>query len=513
MPHYNSNDFVTEGNRANFSRCPKERYDLTTGTAWWERPEWAADGSGKIVAPLRAICDLHSALAGQTTRTNRGGAVTFGPDGIHLTMLSPIGARLVEGGAMLLDATISDTMIAALRAAAARFQVTEPVKAGKERTAEQPEQLALREVEAAPTAPTRRRKRVGKCGTDQPKTHTVIRPRGIDLLDIQVDQHCKVLHVTGIAYSRGLRGAPNYNRRMTRSQRHFGALRESGRMSGRRLANLTSKCFIPQEERDPTRTPADTGWWGAHDRAHNRWIGHDLIIHSLPWRSHDALQAAWDQVRAFDPRLPPTPPESFAAEVVGADLIQAIGRSRAIYASSSDPIRVTILARMPGELTALLERAGLPVCESRDNPLLERAQTHHDIAPALMRLLHRFARERRSPTIQALAEGVRAEGMRVSTETLMEFCRLLVPPETRGPKKLGYGGALVRRYIVALMGWMRRARLALEARAETAVRAVDDDLRGLVRRTLIGLGGWLGWDPIGATSAHSAAGPPLPCPT
>lgn len=496
----------------------KERYDLSSGTAWWERPEWSSDGSGRIVAPLRAICDLHSALSGHTTRTNRGGAVTFAPEGIRLTMLSPIGTRLVEGDAILLDATISDTMIAALRAAAARFQVVERVpEAGKEKAAGQPEQMQLEGVEAAPARPEKSTPANSagqrKSGRDETKTRTVSRPRGIDLLDIEIVQHIRVLHVAGIAYSRGLRGAPNYDRRMTRSQRHFCAIREAQRLSGRRSAILTSKCFVPRDEQDPMRTPADTGWWGAHDRAHNRWVGHDLIIHSLPWRSQDALQAEWDQVRAFDPRRPAEPPASFAAEVVGADLVQAIGRARAIYADPADPIRVTIMARVPAELAALLERAGLAIVETRKNPLFHGKRTHYDLAQPLLRLLEKMKAERNSPSIGALAAGLRAQRLRFSTETLTEFCRLLVTPDSRGAKKLGYGVPLVNRYLAALLAWMRRARLTLERKAESAAKTVHEDLRGLVRRCLIGLGGWMGWDPRSAAQgAATAVGPPLPSP-
>lgn len=488
----------------------EERYDLSGGTAWWERPEWAGDGSGKMIAPLRAICDLSSALSGHVTRTNRGGAVTFAPDGIRLTMLSPIGARIVEGDAILLDATVSDTMISALRAACARRTVVQRVRDAKQDEAGKPEQLQLEGVAAVSAqAPAK-----NAAENEEPETRTVIRPTHIDLLDIEVQQHVRLLHVAGIAYSRGLRGAPNYDRRMTRSQRHFCAIREAQRLSGRRSAILTSKCFVPESERDPAKTPADTGWFGAHDRAHNRWVGHDLIVHSLPWRSRDALQAAWDQVRAFDPRLPAEPPASFAAEVVGADLIQAIGRSRAIYADPADPVRVTILARVPAELAELLERAGLAIIETRRNPLFHGKQTWWDLSAPMLRVLHKMAAARRSPTIEALAEGVRAQGCRVSTETMMAFCGALVTPDERGAKKLGYKH-LVNQYIARLLAWMRQARLTIERRAEAAVKAVGEDLRGLVRRALIGLGGWLGWDPRAgktAQGAATAAGPPLLCP-
>lgn len=467
-------------------------------TAWWESARWANDGSGKLIAPLRAICDLAAALEDR-------GAVVYDDDGIHVTTLTPLGERLLAGNTILLDATISDSMVAALRASC------DPRSAGD------PGQLSLEGIAPAPDA-----KRTGSTGTKGGKREAQARqPTRIDVLDIRVKQHVEICHLAGRSYGRGLKGSDNYTNRLRKTQQHLLAMILAARAAGtlEETAFLGQKCAIDSDEfRTGLRAhgiqqrwiDTNLGWWGKDDRAHNRWAGLNIVVQSLPWRSPAALRQAWAALRAFDPRLPDGPAAACGLELVAADLVQAIGRCRAVYADPSAPRRVVIAARVPMELTELLERHGLQIGETRANPLASERSEWYDLSKPIAAVLRKMAQDGRSATVLGIAREVRTAGHRASTETILRFLDAMVPANKRGAKKLGYCH-LPRLYLAKILRWTHDMRQALDVQAEQTARAANviaQPLQGYVRKLLRAIGSWLGWDP-----APDAAGlPPVPLP-
>lgn len=479
-----------------YETLSKQRTIKRRKTAWWEQARWAGDGSGKLVAPLRAVCDLGQALQG-----GRGSAVVFGDDGIHVTTWTPLGERLIAGNAVLLDATISDSTIAALRAAC------DLDAAGTD-----PMQMSLDGILPTPAGKKARNTRA------QEEQRAVRQPTRIDVLDIQVPQHVSLMHLDGRSYGRGLRGSEGYENRLRKTRQHLLAMILAARAAGtlEQVAFLAQKCVVDSDDFrtglrahgiPKTWIEERLGWWGKHDRAHNMWAGLNIIIQSLPWRSPGALRQAWSTLRALDPTLPEEPPEGFGYETVCGDLVQAIGRARAIYADPADPIRVTIAARVPGELAQLLEQHGLTIGDTRENPLASRRTEFWDLAGLMRQALNRIAERQGSATVLAIAAEVRAAGGRVSNKTMTEFAELLIAPERRGPKKIGYA-SLTTRYQRALQRWLGLARASLERRADRVAQRDTVGLRPLVRKLLVAIGAWLGWDP----EPESTGLPPVPLP-
>ncbi len=423
--------------------------DLEHGATWaWERIRWITDDAGRetgeIDAPLRALATLRAALAGD------GVAATWGDDLVlRLTETTTLGERVCAGDTVLLDATVDDDTIAALRARAAR--------AG----------------------------------------------RKIDLLDVQVRQHASLTTLTGIGYTRGRRTDPWHAAMRSRQGLHVAAM--IGAVSAARAGNAQRKLAILTHlpiERDAAVQqaieeyggPVEIGHWGRHERARNDWSGYDLVLVGLPYPSPAVIQMRWDRLRACDPTLPTTPSPEFATRLVAADVVQAVGRSRAIYAPPADPIQVIIAANVTPELRTALGKYGLRIAEERRNPLSGRAP--RDEATVLRILIAELDRRRRdsdrdSTSRDALARACRAMGLHISTDAFDALLTSLVLPEERGGKR----HRDPTRYVLLLL---RRAREALRA-LDTAVRrtieaateGMDATLRLRVQRILEGLGDWL----------------------
>ena len=440
-----------------------EKYgdDLEHGATWaWERIRWAQDETGRetreIDAPLRALATIRAALAGD------GAAATWGDDLVlRLTETTALGERLCEGGTVLMDATISGTTIAALRARAARSS------------------------------------------------------RKIDLLEAQVRQHVEITSLTGRGYTRGRRTDPWYADMTARHGRHVAAMisAASAARAGtvrRKLAVLT---HLPMERDAAVQRaieeyggPVEIGHWGRHERAHNDWAGYDLLLAGLPYPSPVVIQMRWDRLRACDPTLPQTPPPEFAPELIAADVVQAAGRARAIYAPVDDPIRVIIAARIAPELRAALEQYGLRIAEERRNPLAGRAP--RDKAALLRHLIAAADRLHHDADITSTARDTlerscRQAGLRVSSETFRALIDGLVPPVERGGKRYRDH----TRYLLLLMHRAREALRALDTAVRRAVETVtacmDAAARPLAQRLLAGIG-----DLLGLTVPARDTGPP-----
>ena len=440
-----------------------EKYgdDLEHGATWaWERVRWVTDETGRetgeIDAPLRALATIRAALACD------GAAATWGDDLVlRLTETTSLGERVCDGDTVLLDATVDDDTIAALRARATR--------AG----------------------------------------------RKIDLLNVQVRQHASLTTLTGIGYTRGRRTDPWHAEMQSRQGLHVAAM--IGAVSAARAGNAQRKLAILTHlpvERDAAVQraieeyggPVEIGHWGRHERAHNDWSGYDLMLAGLPYPSPTVIQMRWDRLRACDPTLPQTPTPEFSAKLVAADVAQAIGRSRAILAPANGPIRVIIAAHMTPELCAELGKYGLHIAEERRNPLAGRApRDEAAMLRVLVEVLDRWRRGRhiRSTARDTLERACRHAGLHVSSETFRATLDALVPPAERGGKRyrdqLRYALLLIRRAREAL----RALDTAIHRTIEGATKGMDAASRPLAQRLLAGLGDWLG---LTATSAGT--GPP-----
>ena len=416
------------------------------GTWAWESVRWAEDeqgrDTGELDIPLRALESMRAALAGEDA------AATWTDQALHITELTALGERVCEGDTVLMDATIDDRAIPALRARAARH--------GRE----------------------------------------------IDLLDVRVEQRAALGRLAGRGYTRGLCTAPWYRAAKARNAGDvaavLGAISVAHRDGQRRWGMITHKnlALDPAVQRalEEFGGPVEIGYWGRDERAHNRWAGRNLILLGLPWPSPTTKQARWDQLRALDPTLPVHPPAEYAAELVAADVVQALGRSRAIYAPVDDPIQVIIAANVTPELRAALEKYGLHIAEERRNPLAGRVP--RDEAAVLRFLITELERWLRdgdmaSTSRDALARACRAMGLHISTDAFDRLLTQLVPPEERGGKRyrdpIRYVSLLVRRAREALRVLGTAGRRTIEATTE----GMDATLRPLVRRILKGLGDWL----------------------
>ena len=440
--------------------------DLEHGTTWaWERVRWAHDETGRetgeIEVPLRALATIRAALTGD------GAAATWGEDLVlRLTELTALGERVCAGNTVLMDATVAESTLGALRARAAC---------------------------------TRRK---------------------IDLLDVQVRQHASLTTLTGIGYTRGRRTDPWHAEMQARHGLHVAAMisAASAARAGtarRKLAVLThlpiERDAAVQRALEEYGGPVAIGHWGRHERAHNDWSGYDLVLMGLPYPSPAVIQMRWDRLRACDPTLPATPRPEFAAELVAADVVQAIGRSRAIYAPAADPIQVSIAAHVTPDLRAELGKYCLYVREERENPLAGRVPRNKAATlGVLARVLDQWIRSGHIPSTarDTLERACRQAGLHVSSETFRATLDALVPPAERGGKRyrnqLRYALLLVRRAREAL----RALDTAVRRAVETATDGMNTTIRPLARRLLADLGDILGL-PV---SARDTGPPPRAAP-
>ena len=441
-----------------------EKYgdDLQHGGTWvWEAVRWAQDDQGRetgeIDAPLRALETIRAALAG------RSAAATWGALELRITAVTALGQHVCGGDTVLMDATVNDRTVAAIRTCAQSSSCSDRVS----------------------------------------------------MLDVRVEQRAELALLAGRSYTRGLRTAPWYQGAKARNTGDLaavlGAISVAHRDGQRLWGVITHKSLVledaVQRALQEFGGPVEIGYWGRDERAHNRWSGRNLLLLGLPWPSPTTTQEKWDQLRAFDPSLPSTPPTQFAAELVAADVAQAVGRSRAIYADPHDPIQVIIAAHMTPELRAALGKYGLRIAEERRNPLSGRAP--RDKAATLRVLVEVLDRWRRGGHITSTARDTleracRQAGLRIASESFRGLLDELVPPTERGGKRYRdqtrYALLLIRRAREAL----RVLDTAVRRAVETVTQDMDTTIRPLAQRLLAGLGDLLG------LQTSSTTGPPPP---
>ena len=429
------------------------------GTWVWEAVRRATDDAGRetgeIDVPLRALEGVRAALACD------GATATWGDDLVlRLTELTALGERVCGGGTVLLDATVDDDTIAALRARSARND------------------------------------------------------REIHLLDVHSRQHAALTMLTGVGYTRGRRTDPWHAQMHSRYGLHVAgftaAVAAAHEHNTRAWGIITHRpiavCDAVRRAIEEFGGPVEVGYWGRDERAHNRWSGRNLILAGLPYPSPAVQQARWDRLRACDPTLPETPPPEFATRLVAADVVQAIGRSRAIYAPGDDPIRVIIAAHVTPELRAELEKYGLHIAEERRNPLAGRAPRDKAAAlRVLARVLDQWIRGGHitSTARDTLESACRQAGLRIASESFRGLLDELVPPTERGGKR--YRDQT--RYALLLIRRAREALLAIETvvrrTIESVTEGMDTTIRPLTQRLLAGLGDLLG------LQTSPTTGPPL----
>lgn len=73
----------------------------------------------------------------------------------------------------------------------------------------------------------------------------------------------------------------------------------SARRGGRRPVILTHKPLARLIEHKGWWPPEDVGWWGADDKAHNRWVARDMVIAGVPMLSPGAAENLYRADRAM----------------------------------------------------------------------------------------------------------------------------------------------------------------------------------------------------------------------
>ena len=302
---------------------------FAAGTAPWERI-WLAPESG-IEAPLRALAALDRSLRTGVARVA----------GTHLAAYEPtqIGGLLIE--------------------------------------------------------PPRRHRVVVADATASPELRAVIAARGGQVLDLPITQNVRIRRMIGRTYGRGPVEASKYSayaRGLIARLKHIAAEmpKPAAILTHRAyLDGASDGCAEELAERFEAQTGVAIGWWGRDERGHNRWIGRHIAIVGMrllgphdqaslyararaaaiwagadpaDWPEWDGSTERYDGVAAPLPTVPAA--RRWWAERLAADLVQAIGRARAVSHTGAAPIEVRIYGGVwwP-DLYQALDRYGLHVDE------------------------------------------------------------------------------------------------------------------------------------------------------
>ncbi len=300
--------------------------------------------------------------------------------------------------------------------------------------------------------------------------------------DAHVVQNIQVTRFAGHLYARGNTRLKNYQKK---SKGRIKELEKIASQLQKPAAILTHKAWLKNSvdhhlsdgaaadaaELFFKSTGVRLGWFGAHDRGHNKWEGYNIAIVGLPLLSPDAIQAAysgdrtalmtvgvnwpsWDGVSSEEdwPNcVPPLPIQSevrdWLLDMYAATIAQAIGRTRAVN-SIDNVIKIQIYGGLQtSEMDAALSVHGVVVDETiKDTIHLTREAYRNrgtDIA-AIDRAINQLRQNGENPSRST----VRAELTRVgqSANDHVINARLselrgarVLPPPTKGrpPKKIG----------------------------------------------------------------------------
>lgn len=212
----------------------------------------------------------------------------------------------------------------------------------------------------------------------------VMRANG-QILDAHIKQNIVVRHYPQKMFARGnpeIDGYRNVAKKAVLDLAAFERQRQDQRQN-RPCAFITHKAYLENAgyglNADEVaaifaeETHAKIGWFGAHDRGHNEYEGHDLVIGGMPILGAKSIAELWHQHATIlnqigvdvDFELSPKDPRytyylptdkhqrEFLLNYYAAHLVQAIGRARGINADAKDPLHIHILGGIPEVLEYL----------------------------------------------------------------------------------------------------------------------------------------------------------------
>ncbi len=268
---------------------------------------------------------------------------------------------------------------------------------------------------------------------------TCIEAVGGEIYSAEVPQNIRLVRYTGHMYARGIPQLKNY------IYTAAAALRDAHEIARDMLrthdsgacALITHRAYL--QYADPDKNAEDQareferffdgeaaiGWFGAHDRGHNRWQGRHIAVLGMPLLSPQAITEQWRARQAIaalaglqlddwqqppEGEILPSNPEQRAwlCDHYAATIAQAAGRARAIHQDYE------IECRLYGgidckDMDDALARAGLQVMERRRN-------TTHSSTPG------RRQGASDADIVAAIADLERA-GARVSVRSVAAYLR------------------------------------------------------------------------------------------
>lgn len=235
--------------------------------------------------------------------------------------------------------------------------------------------------------------------------HAIVKATGGQIIETSAPQNHHTQRITGHLYARGQVGPGQYQRnaqaRLKELERIAAQLPTPGAILTHKASLRYSQtaCDHPGAAQDAgagfeARTGVQIGWFGAHDRGHNRWSGRHLALVGMPLLSPEAIASSYGADRAAlaqagidwpawdgsmtdpadttsSPQGVPMPAVSHVREWLmdryAAGIAQAIGRNRAVNHDGT-PLLVQLWGGIDHpELDKALERFGIVIQERSIN--------------------------------------------------------------------------------------------------------------------------------------------------
>lgn len=234
----------------------------------------------------------------------------------------------------------------------------------------------------------------------------IVEATGGQIIEASAPQNHRIQRVTGHLYARGMVGPGEYQRNAKSRLRELERIAEQ---LPRPAALLTHKstlrysqdaCDHPGAAQNAAagfeeRTGVAIGWFGAHDRGHNRWSGRALALVGMPLLPPEAIASSYGTDRAAlaqagidwpawsgamtdpadtttSPQGVPLPSTSHVREWLldryAAGIAQGIGRNRAVNHHNGTPLLVQLWGGIDHpDLDKALERFGITIHERSIN--------------------------------------------------------------------------------------------------------------------------------------------------
>ncbi len=201
--------------------------------------------------------------------------------------------------------------------------------------------------------------------TLDPTLRDLIKGKGGEIISAQTPQHIRVTRVEGRMWARGAIESQRYGAEAARAMKHLAAIAAT---MPRPAAIITHKSYLlySSDKRDADAVAkafeADTGvaigWYGKHDRGHNRWAGRHIALVGMPILSPSTIRSLWQERRVLmrligqeieplsisDGSFIPDTPEAarWLMDIYAATLVQAIGRARGVNHDADDPLQIRL---------------------------------------------------------------------------------------------------------------------------------------------------------------------------